>query len=133
MKNLLLILVLFASCAKEDPKPTSIEGKWKFSTKEISGEFEIVNYSGKLTVDNGPGGFFVIAGTKYEITVKQTISGSMPGPVTFYLIKSNPDGANISLRNIDVNKTYDQLTTSLYDYHAGGKDFNRTDKIILTR
>ena len=120
------------ACSKEDPKPvyTSIEGKWKFSAKDVSGEFYIVNYSGKLTVDNGPNDFFVVNGTRYSITSKHEVEGKLPGLLTFYLVNGD---TYVILQKLDVNKTYDQFVTSNYEYGTGAKNTIVADKIILTR
>ena len=129
MKKLLFILVLFMACG-EDPKPvyTSIEGKWRFSAQNISGEFEIVNYYGKLTVDKG--GFFVINGTRFEIDSKEEIYG-LPGPIYFYL--ANLPNNVIAFREIEINKTYDQLTTNSNSYVISGKETIINEKIVITR
>lgn len=135
MKRLLLLLLLCVACSKDDSQPkvyTSLEGKWKFTSKEVSGEFEIVNYFGKLTVDNGAGNFFLIGTKRFEIDSKQEVALELNNEFTMLLV--NDKGGLVSFRRLDINKTYDQMTTSTYSYIlAGTKELFFTDKIVITR
>ena len=132
MKIVLFIAFLICSCSKSDVQPVfpSLEGKWKFSAKDVSGEFSIVQYTGKLTCDNGVGDSFVVLGTKYTVDTKRVIEGTVPSPFTIFLISTNNV---LTFRDVDVNKTFTVINVGSYDYYVGTKSTVGTDKITITR
>jgi hypothetical protein len=132
MKKLLIVLILFtASCTEEksDPAPTytSIQGVWKFETKDISGQFEVVSYNGSIVVDNG---YYNQGGKRYTVTAKQAVTGVPPGKFTMFLISGSNE---LAFRDCDVNKTYDQVTVNLFSYVVDSKPYSGTAGFILKR
>lgn len=79
MKATLLAIMFFAlvSCneaKKDDPGPTysSLVGKWAFTGKSISGNFEVVESSGVLSVTTD--GYYVFAGVSNKFSKKGDLS-----------------------------------------------------------
>lgn len=114
MKHLILLFFVCAliSCSKKEdatPKYTSIEGVWRISG-DATGQIEIVNYSGKMTADDGPGNYYVANGVTQKVTSKYAIKGSPPGGMSFDLMGTGDNA--LFIRNADVNKTYTEMTTA---------------------
>ena len=132
MKKLVLILfVVLSACAEERVAPSfdSLEGWWKFSHKEASGTFEIVDYAGTLMVDNGPGNGFSIAGTKYEVKDKAKVIGSLKLEV--FLVNSN--GNHVNFYETEFNKNYTELTAKYWAYTYNGVVYQMKEPITITR
>ncbi len=125
------------ACSKaDDPKPatatyTSLVGRWKFSNATISGEFEIADYSGTITVDNGANDSFSIKGKSYPIITKRSVSGAPPNKFTLFLLGAS--GNSITLRDCDVNKSYDIITVGSYVYTIQSTGTNGADALTITR
>ncbi len=141
MRKMFLItaLAVIMSSCQDDPAPaqkqqhtyTSLEGVWKFSSPSASGQLDIVNYSGKLTVDNGSGSFFTVAGKQYPVTMKRVVEGASPALFTFHMVNSTSTG--LSLRECDVNKDYNEIVVKSFDYTIDGKQTIHSEGIKLTR
>lgn len=133
MKKLTLILfVVLLSCAQEEkiaPVYPSLEGWWKFSHKEASGVFEIVDYDGVLMVDNGPGNAFSIAGTQYLVKEKEKALGSVK--LEIFLLHSS--STNVNFYETEFNKDYTEMTAKYWTYWHNGAFKQINEPITITR
>lgn len=130
MKKLTLFLfVILSACAEEKIAPSfdSLEGRWTFSHKEASGGFEIVDYSGNLMIDVGPGNSFELMGTEYPVLEKAKVNGSIK--LELFLVHSAK--TNINFYEVEFNKDYTELTVKYWTYWHEGvfKQVNETLKI----
>jgi len=143
MKKLLILVLLFGCSQANDPDPkqtthTSLVGRWTLSTPSISAEFEIVDYSGKITIDNAPGDFFKTGNASYPITTKREVSSLPPTVFSIYLISYgvvNGNGVNnvLTLNGCDVNKTYDKITVSGYNLSINNVNTTGKDAVVIVR
>ena len=133
MKKLTLILfVVLLSCEQEEkiaPVYPSLEGWWKFSHKEASGVFEIVDYDGVLMVDNGPGNAFSIAGTQYLVKDKAKVIGSIK--LEIFMVQDNQNA--VSFYEVEFNKDYTELTAKYWVYRHNGVFKTINEPITITR
>jgi len=130
MKKLIFIVILAIGCVEEKVAPTqnSIEGWWKFSHKESSGRFELVDY-GDITVDNGPENNFTIGSKKYPVLLKKEILGTKKHEI--FLMNSNY--TMISFYEVDYNKSFTELTAKYWTIKENGVMILINEPILITR
>jgi len=134
MKKLFLVMfVALLSCDPQEEKIApvypSLEGWWKFSTKEASGEFEIVDYAGDLMVDNGPGNAFSIAGKEFKVLQKAKVNGKLKLEV--FMLHDNQNA--VSFYEAEFNKDYTELTAKYWVYRQNGTFNQINEPITITR
>src|SRR5689334_20262796 len=108
---LFFVCALISCSKKEDATPnyTSIEGVWKISG-DVTGQIEIVNYSGTMTIDNGVDNYYLANGVTQKVTNKRPVKGS-PSSLMSFDIMGVGDNA-LFIRGASVNKDYTEMTTS---------------------
>lgn len=132
MKKLILVLfVALSACSEERIAPSfdSLEGWWKFSHKEASGVFEIVDYDGILMTDNGPGNTFSIAGSQYLVKDKARVIGSIK--LEIFMVHDNQNA--VSFYEVEYNKNYTELTAKYWVYRHNGVIKQINEPIKITR
>lgn len=132
MKKLIFVLfIALSACAEERIVHSfdSLEGWWNFSHKEASGVFEIVDYSGVLMTDNGPGNAFSIAGTQYLVKDKAKVIGSIKLEV--FMVHDNQNA--VSFYEVEFNKDYTELTAKYWVYRHNGGFKTINEPITITR
>lgn len=122
------IAVLLAACS-EDPEPTytSLVGKWKFaiSTVAITGNFEISDRAGVLTVDNRFGEF-KLKGTTYKIDNNYAMESGAPGRYGQLKLLHNATPAFVSFIDSESSKDFKTITAQGFQYGEG----NSTSGVI---
>lgn len=131
MKHLTLFFFVCAliSCSKKEdatPKYTSIEGVWKISG-DATGQIEIVNYSGKMTADDGPGNYYVSNGVTQKVTKKGVVNGVPPAFMYFDLMGTGENA--LYIKGANVNKTYTEMTTAGSVLYVNRKNTNVSIKL----
>lgn len=123
MRNILLVLfILNLGCsAKKDPVPvyTSIDGNWKFTSVNTSGEFTVAQ--GKVT-----SGYFAFGGTKYTIDTPAT-----------YLIPAHIDlrssGYYLTFKDVHPGTDFKTIVSHSYEYFIGAIEQGGSVDITINR
>lgn len=132
MKKLIFVLfVVLSACSEERVAPSfdSLEGWWTFSSKEVSGGFEVVEYSGDIVVDNGKGNSFEILGKEYPVLQKQGINGTLK--LEIFLVNSSKTSVNFY--EVEFNKGFTELTAKYWTYWQDGVFTQVNTPITITR
>jgi len=129
MKKLIFILILAIACAEEKVAPTydSLEGAWKFTSKQASGNFEIVDYAGVLTVDN-EGGSFNIGSQKFTVDTKEKII--ITSKMELFLVSGK---SSINLYECDYNKTFTEISVTYWATVIDGNTTIINEPLKITR
>ena len=129
MKNLIFVLILAIGCAEEKVAPinNSLEGEWRFTTKQASGNFEIVDYAGVLKVDNGMGKFN-IGSQNFTIDTKAKII--ITSKMEIFLVSGN---SSINFYECDYNKTFTEITVTYWATVIDSKTTIINEPLIITR
>ncbi len=142
MKNLyILALLLLMSCSKSenDPKPTSIEGKWVFksSSGTTSAEFEIVNMNNILTVSDSYGSF-TVNGKTFAINFKNPlvlVDKNYPGKYNDITVQNSQNNSNdlIIFPYAEITSDYMQIKATQYIVASVVSQTTYTEDVVIKR
>ncbi len=132
-KQLLFIALLCFGCSRESVTPTytSVEGVWKFSAGDISGQFSLVKINGVLTSDAN--GFVTVSGVRYDVVQKMAVDpGKNKGQITVTMLLTGVNYTNLVLiRDCDVAESFTSMNpTGGYMYAINGKIITATGMTI---
>lgn len=138
MKHCIVIIAftLIVGCSEDSETTyTSIEGKWKFTitSTPISGNFEIVDFEGDLTINDA--GDFKLKGASYPIDTRKKISlGTTPGSFNRFWLINTEHQTEVAFDDAEYSDDFRTITAKAFYYNEGDGPSNPIQEtVVITR